>query len=369
MKIAIHTISDDNNFGNRLQNYALQNILNKKFAETYTLQDINSEDNYYSLKNEIKWTTALLPVRAVFSFVKYRNSLIVKQNVTWWMRQILFRKFTKKYVPKFNDKNVNKEIDVFVIGSDQIWNPKFRKNVSDDFLPDIRNKTIISYAASIGIDNLNKSDETKFKEGLNNLHSISVREYSAKKIIENYTDTPVTVLIDPTMLLSADDWRKLSKNANKVVKSQNSFLITYFLGEMSESEKTYINQFAQINNLQIINISDKNNPLYGKIGPLEFLWLFDNASAVFADSFHAAVFSLIFQKYFEIFERHDSLSPMNTRMHTLFDHFSLGDRMHNVDQNPNRLPDVDYDRISKIIEAKQEEAFDWLDKNLKKRKN
>lgn len=367
MKLAIHTISDDNNFGNRLQNFALQKVLNSRYGETQTLQELRRGRNYYSFINEIKVSRITIPIRALKVYLRRRTSL--SQSINFCKRQRIFRDFTKVYVPKFKDKNIDDQVDCFIIGSDQIWNPKFREKLSDDFLPFFQNKNIISYAASVGLEELNEVETNTIKEGLQNLSAISVREFSAKKILSQYTEKDITVSIDPTMLLSIEEWRALSNNANSTVKNQENFLITYFLGEMSKSEKIYIDGYAKKHGLKIINISDMNSTLYAKTGPLEFLWLFDNAQAVFADSYHAAVFSLIFQKYFEIFERHDGLPQMNTRMHTLFQQFSIEDRMHNIDEKRVCLPAVNYEKISGIIELKREEAFNWLDVNLKKRRS
>ncbi|MBZ6001560.1 polysaccharide pyruvyl transferase family protein [Leuconostoc gelidum] len=366
MKLAIHTISDDNNFGNRLQNYALQCILNKYVGQTLTLQDKNSKLNYYSFISEMKDSSIIFPVRIFKNILEKRNFQKLSQSIKQWKRHKLFRSFTKVYVPKFKTKGIDGTIDCFIIGSDQIWNPNFRTNIIDDFLPDIHHKKIISYAASIGVESLNDEEELIFIRGLKQLDAISVREFSAQKMIGLYTDKPVSVLIDPTMLLSASEWHNLSENVNEVVAKQRKFIVTYFLGEISFLEKEYINQFAEDNNLSVINISDKNSVLYEKIGPIEFLWLFENAHAIFADSYHAAVFSIIFKKYFEIFERHDSFSKMNTRMHTLFQHFSIQNRMHDIELDNKYLEDIDYDNITEVLEKKQKEALDWLNSNLNK---
>lgn len=366
MKLAIYTISDDNNFGNRLQNYALQDILNEHFGYTLTLQDNNSKRNYYSFLNEIKTSSVMFPLRITKNLVKKRNLYELRENIKWWNRQKLFRSFTKKYVPKYRSKLVDRNIDAFVIGSDQIWNPNFRDNLIDDFLPTIQHKNIISYAASIGIDSVNQETKQIFIDGLKNINAISVREFSAQEIISSFTDKPVVVSIDPTMLLPSSKWHDLALQANKFISHQKNFIVTYFLGNISDSEVAYINKYADDNNFIIINISDKNDKLYDKIGPIEFLWLFENANAVFADSYHAAVFSIIFRKYFEIFERHDTFSKMNTRMHTLFQHFGIQNRIHDVEINKQPLSDIKYDCIEENLKMKKQEAMDWLNVNLGK---
>ena len=144
MKLAIYTISDDNNFGNRLQNYALQVVLNKHFGPTLTLQDRDSKKNYYSLMNEMKLSPFLLPLKVAKHILREKNVSHLDSSLNVWRRQRLFRDFTKKYVPKFRNRGINDAIDCFVIGSDQIWNPHFRVNLENDFLSDIKHKKVIS---------------------------------------------------------------------------------------------------------------------------------------------------------------------------------------------------------------------------------
>lgn len=360
MKIAIHTISDDNNFGNRLQNFALATFLSKdKTNEVITLQDNNkSDNNYYSVMNEISLSKMYLFMTSIKARLKGVSTQEIARYNNFKKRESVFRVFTKRYVPKLR-KGKN-EFDLYVIGSDQIWNPNFRKNLDRDFLPEINGEKIISFAASIGVEHLSDQDEEIISQGVKHISAISVREYSAKKILENLTNCTVTVHIDPTMLITSQEWHILAANADDKVKIKNKFIITYFLGKITSRERIYISSYAESIGALVVNINDIDSPIFSRIGPQEFLWLFEHAEAVFADSYHAAVFSIIFKKYFEIFERHDSFNKMNTRMETLFAHFNIENRIHNLNDNRSKLDPIDYSMLDSILISKRNEAEKWV---------
>lgn len=142
MKLAIHTISDDNNFGNRLQNFALQKVLNSRYGETQTLQELHKRTNYYSFINDIKFSKSIIPIRVLKFYLNRSEKISLSQSINLFKRQRVFRDFTKEYVPKFQTQKINEKVDCFIIGSDQIWNPNFRKELSEDFLPFFRTKIL-----------------------------------------------------------------------------------------------------------------------------------------------------------------------------------------------------------------------------------
>ncbi|WP_431061049.1 polysaccharide pyruvyl transferase family protein [Weissella paramesenteroides] len=362
MKIAIHTISDDNNFGNRLQNFALTKVLNNENKNSVvTLQDYNSQRNYYSFFNSLSLTQLYLILICIKAKVKGIPKDEIMQYYKYKRRERVFRKFTKHYVPKFkNTIYSEEEFSLYVIGSDQIWNPQFRKNLSNDFLPNVTRAKVISFAASIGLENLSLDTQSIIANGVSQLSAISVRENSAKKIIQKLSRCKVYVHVDPTMLLSKEDWHVLSEKSNRNIRIDQNFVVTYFLGEITDKERKYVYEYASNINASVVELNNVNNKSYSKIGPLEFLWLFENSKAIFADSYHAAVFSIIFNKYFEIFNRHDSFSKMNTRMETLFENFELETRIHDLDSDPDVLPEVDYRKIESILIKKRHEAKQWL---------
>lgn len=358
--VAIHTINDDNNFGNRLQNFALQKVISDHGIPVKTLQDsMGQKSKYYGMWAEIRYLPGLVHLRALKKSISnqdssFRNELL-KQK-----RQALFQSFTKKYVPKFSNGLVDsKKIRKVVIGSDQIWNPYFRNNLVEDIsLPDLPVEKF-SYAASIGISDIDEKYDEIFKLGIEKLQAVSVRENSAKKYLNNLSNKNVEVVLDPTMLLEKQIWTQVADLSTVTIN--DGYVVTYFLGTPSSKQLDYIYKYATKRNLNVVNLNDVNSKLFSSIGPLEFIKIIRDSETVFADSFHAAIFSIIFEKNFELFNRQDNsiVRDMNTRMKTLFEVFNLESRLHSGEVN-EEMDVVDFRDIRNILENERNRSLNWL---------
>lgn len=353
-KVIIHTINDDTNFGNRLQNYALQKILSEQFLlEVETKQDTTGL-NYYNALNDLK---NVWGIRHVLAFYQGRNNNYFRA-ISWRNRNRIFRGFTKLYVPKSKTQRVTMDA-LHIVGSDQIWNPEFRQNIQEDFLPGVDSK--ISYAASIGMNpqNIEEYDSQIFKQELPKFRSLSVRENDAAEAIKKWGIENVEVVLDPTLLLPQTAWLKLAKESK--FKVNGKFILTYFLGEISEKLNRELEEYASLHNLQIIRINDEKQSYFGSIGPLEFIYLFNKTERVFTDSYHAVVFSVINHKNFDVFTRVDAKVKhnMNSRMETMMKRLELNTNVRQMDQG---LSDgtVDYNLVSKKLEEARVKSLMWL---------
>lgn len=343
-KIAIITINDDNNYGNRLQNYAVQITLNKFNFEATTLK---IKKNTIDIKRIIK------------IIINYKNQQKFEKRV------FSFKKFNKCYIKELNMPDINNILndryDYFIVGSDQVWNPNFNRLSNIDLLSFAEPNKRISVSASFGINELPEQYHKKLKKNLSQFKAISVREEAGKKIIEDVVGrTDVEVLIDPTMLLSAAEWDKVSKKPTML--KENRYILNYFLGTLSESRKNEINRVAKENDCEVINILDPNAPFY-ECGPSEFLYLEKHAFLICTDSFHSSVFAIIYNRPFLVFEREDSLKSMNSRIETLLSKFELEDRKF---KNKITKKDLkhDYKNAYKILEQERKKAIDWLENAL-----
>src|SRR5699024_7908762 len=158
-----------------------------------------------------------------------------------------------------------------------------------------------SFAASFGVSKVEDKYYDWYKKILSNVDKISVREDAGKKIIEDIVGrNDVEVLVDPTMLLTADEWNKVAKRPKQL--KTDKYILNYFLGELSEKRKAEIDRIAKENNCEVINILDKNSPFYCT-GPSEFLYLEKHAFLVCTDSFHSSVFAILYNKPFIVFGR------------------------------------------------------------------
>lgn len=268
---------------------------------------------------------------------------------------------------------LNRQYDVFVAGSDQIWNPVF---FSDTELKLFgltfadSSKRTISYAASIGSEKAAIGKEDLFHEILKGLDYISVREQAAKDFLQPLTDKPVTVVLDPTLLLTQEQWREILPNKG----TRDSYTFAYFL---TEEDNSHAQQMWQITDqLPIWCISDEDGRYCREqdrqiwdAGPIEFVNYIANAEMVATNSFHGMVFSLIFRKPFWVMKRFKDTDEgsMNNRITDFLREFGLEDRLLEDGEVPDaerlRRP-IDYDRVGRILEQKRAESLQWLENAL-----
>ncbi|MCH1661444.1 polysaccharide pyruvyl transferase family protein [Enterococcus faecium] len=372
MKIAIQTIVDYDNYGNRLQNYALQKILEKKKHEVVTLKN-DFQNPYLPVVQSGKNLNKIIhSMRDGSFFIKIRNKIKLRRklkliNKYQKSRNDAFRRYTDKYIYEsrevFNNDltNINEleTFDCFVIGSDQVWNYEFPRFSKFDFLPSVHQPKI-SYAASFGVNSIREDLKKFYKNNLSTIEYISVREDKGKEIInELLPEKEVKVVLDPTLMLSKQEWENLIAE-NKTYRQK--FVLTYFLDEPTKENQKYIKKIATENNLEIKQLADVFDEELWLADPAEFVNLFSQAEMIFTDSFHACVFSIIFEKYFEIFERNTSLKSMNSRIETLMSNLHTGNRWHRGNSKTLEIPD--YKTINEFLGQKREESFEFLESAL-----
>lgn len=347
-KIGILTLNSNNNFGNKLQNYALKTCLEKYNYSVETLWFYNS------LKNRFKPTIKLfLPIKRC----------IIRENY--------FERFTRKYLNRkyYSNYNINKLYDKFVVGSDQVWNYKFKgvmKNFDRYFLNFSDKNKNFSYAASISNDSIDGDYKEKFKKNIENLKNISVREDKAKELLSKISKrNDIETLVDPTMLLESKQWDKIAKKPKQMhIIHNKKFILNYFLGTVSDEITKKIEKFAEENNLYIINILDENDPFF-KVGPSEFLYLEKHATFICTDSFHSSVFAILYDKPFLVFERvNNGWSSMNSRIDTLLSKFKLENRRFNGEKITKENLKHDYTEAYKILKEERNKSEKFLKKAL-----
>ncbi|EME8072365.1 polysaccharide pyruvyl transferase family protein, partial [Enterococcus faecium] len=334
-------------------------VLVKKGYEVQTIKNLFQSDMPQK-RNLVKKAFCAIKNGNLESKIKNRKLNRIRTNK--------FVNFTKKWIYESEDMitsldqgiNIDNDFDFYIIGSDQVWNYTFSRFSELDFVS-YSNKPKISYAASFGVTFVPDKQKNFFIEGLNNIDFISVREEAGKKIVEELSDKKATVVLDPTMLLDKEEWGKLSKESN--FDTNFSYVLTYFLGEFTIEYKKYVEKYAKEKKVKIINIGDISDRKTWLADPSDFVKLFENAQAVFTDSFHACVFSIIFEKYFEVFERQSTLLSMNSRIDTLLTSLSIEDRWNRGGDSHKK--EINYSEVKKLLEYKKKESMDFLDSALK----
>lgn len=315
------------NYGGNLQAYALCSYINSLGIDAEQIRyDMISNGNrklinrlrgknlskvVYVISKKIKYNIKRLFNNIFYnSDVRYRNSFLKLCKNSF----IKFNTITIKNSNfEYNNETINKTnelYDSFITGSDQVWNfSMFKEAFFLNFVNSGKKK--LSYAASVVDYSLSDQQIEYFKKSIESFDAISVRENSAVEYISSFSSKNVNLVVDPTLLLSKNDWNNIA--AERLIKEK--YIFSYFLGNNKISRKT-CEKFAKENNLIIVDIPVANDGfkfLFKDFGdktyvasPEEFLSLIKNAEYVFTDSFHAVVFSYIFNKQFFAFKREEN---------------------------------------------------------------
>ena len=252
--------------------------------------------------------------------------------------------------------------DLYCTGSDQVWNPTMGRR-GFDYLMFAPSEKTFSYAASFGIDQIPEEYRQTVAEGLKHMGNISVREDAGKKIVEELTGrTDAQVLVDPTMLLTRQAWDQVVTEPKTQVPE--SYLLTYFLGRVSDERRAAIEARAQELGCGIIQLMNPESPFFS-VGPDEFVWLIKNAKYVCTDSFHGSVFSFLYGRPFAIFTREDKGPDMGSRMKTFMAKFSLEGCAAVANSLPEYIGQPDYSLGYATLEAERMKSKEFLDNVFK----
>ena len=296
MRIGIITLNGFFNYGNRLQNYALQEFL-KQIVPDAEVNTIWYEKDNFKLNEHIVSFKNLR--RYLFNRHNFRN--YIDNNIILYdiIREYNIKHFSDKFINIIFDYKIKKSLkdsyDYFVVGSDQVWNPYWIDKEAE-FIQFADKKKRIAYSASFGIERLPEKYLESFKAGLSGMNYISVREEAGAKIVKALTGKDVPVLVDPTLLLTKEEWSSII--TRPVWYKDEKYILLFFLSDLPAKVKNIVDELAAENGLKIINLMDKSNIDYYTSSPDEFLYLIKNASLVYTDSFHGTVFSIIFEKPF-----------------------------------------------------------------------
>ena len=326
-KVLILTLCGYLNYGNRLQNYALTNTLRNMGCSVKTAC-------YYSFKHK------------AFDFVSLGLPFLRlnKENPR------LYR-FSKKYMSP--DYFFNTSIDCVVVGSDQVWNPDYLQKHDIPINPYYEGAKIVSYAASIGKSNLSPKDADLLKKYLPLYSAISVRESTAATQVRDFVDKNVKVVLDPTLLLTASDWSRVASRAHNNQIPNEKYIFCYILGK--NTNLSPIKEYANKNGLKMFTLSDRDNRKYGAE---EFLSLIKNSELICTDSFHACVFSFIFNKPFFVFKR-DGKEELYARITNFLHTLKINGREYNKSSFRQSITH-DYTNSYKTLEKLRRDSLNFL---------
>lgn len=296
------------NYGSLLQTYATEKVLR---SLGYDVQIIN-----YIPKREQSWRLA--QVRSNTNGINGQNPLkqwlfLASQMLNYSVSYQAFKGFRSRLInetPLYSSlpelEASPPQADIYLTGSDQVWGRMgpmpYDRAYFLDFVPD--NAPRVAYSASFGREHIEIDAETlqgllqKYKE-------INVREASAVDILNTMGFDSVNHVLDPTLLLDSNDWRSLATSKD-TDNPKGNYILVYQLNR-NKTFENYANRLGDKLGLPVIRLSCSMNSLLqkGKLvylpSPEALLNYFNNASYVLTDSFHATVFSLIFNRQFIVF--------------------------------------------------------------------
>lgn len=354
-RVGIITINGVYNYGNCLQNYAMLKVLEQCGCDAFTIER-ESSDAKKKAKRILSYGSLKLILSAMM-LIRPKNRYIYK-------RELKFLHFEKslqiKRVRKDKLSQIAKTFDFFIAGSDQVWNFDFGFNdMAVNMLSFCEPGQRIAYAASIGMNALTPAQQAVTQKYLTSFKAISVRENDAKDMIASLIDNPVEVVLDPVFLADDSVWKRVMRMPEWFVDQK--YILVYFLGEKTEAFKNLIELFRQKYGYKIIDVLDPYIPSYN-VGPREFVWLIKNASCVITDSFHATVFSMIYERPLSIMPKAGRRAAMSGRFETLRSNLGLEGVFDNYD--PESVLSMDYSEIKRKIATEREKSLAFLKRAL-----
>lgn len=379
-KVGILTTYRQPNWGSVLQAYALQKSIDRLGYKTQVIDYIYPNEFHYS-----------------HGCPKYRKPLVrtCKDFIKFLLRKIGLYKGRKGKMELLNDfilKNMNcsKKIaskedlkknlphyDIYVSGSDQIWNPNTMYGDMSYMFDFVSSQAVkIAYSSSFSCDSIPDEYQPFYKKYLSQFSAISVRERNGVGLAKKYSGlNDVQLVLDPTFLIDKEEWRKIAANSS-CLKLPKKYILFYMLAytyspveKMLELltfvQKKYACPIVSLNrkpdgfNGEFIDITSSN-----EIGIPEFLYLFDNADIVVTSSFHGTAFSLNFGKPFIALE--NGKSKADDRLSTIIKTLQVEKNL--IDTNtfigPELSPYFDVDLEQKKLMEERQKSLEYLKKAL-----
>lgn len=359
-KVGIVTYHRSINYGAILQTYALQR----------KVEEFGKDCHIIDYQNELmKKNNRLRSIKEVKGIKELGKYLLIYRNSN--SRFYKFQEFMNEYIKLSIEcqdiediREIEHQYDKFITGSDQVWNTKI--NGSDmAYLLEFTNQNSKknSYAASFGVSEISEHSKKIFSNSFSTFNNILVREQQAVKIISEISDKSVQVVLDPTLLLSIDEWDKIVP----LSKKNKKYIFVYaFSG--SKTIKTMALNLSESKGYEIIWLTygyefSTKIKYVKNIGPLEFLNLIKNAEFIITNSFHGTAFSINFNKQFYL-EYLPMGYEVNSRLENIVKMFKLEKNILNEKTLTSNLNIIDYDEVNKKLCKERDISLNLLNELL-----
>lgn len=383
IKIGIITIVKVNNYGAELQAFALEKKLQQLGYNAEIIDYLYYKNWRYK---DSTMSKAFIPMNykeKILYYLKYRlinfsidcicpffNKAIKKRRNNFLEFHKINTQFSQRFTSMPALYNYYPQYDVYMVGSDQVWNPFTSSSIEPYFLTFVpKEKNKIAYASSFGVTTIPESLKRKYQELLSNLNHISVREQSGVTLIKQLIDKKTYLALDPTLLLNKKDWNKVMKIYPNmppkyvlIYQLSDSHAIINLALRIGKQYKMKIYRickraYANTYNDGIINILDA--------GPAEFLSLIYNATFMITNSFHGTAFSINFNiPFYSIIS---SQKSNNSRLESLLNITKLNSRLlkDNVQiESVDISKSIDYTIANNILESYRKQSIEYLTNSI-----
>ena len=305
-------------------------------------------------------------------YPNYKQNKAVKDNAFKRFSEEKLKPYFREHIGYDALKKGSLNYNLVLVGSDQIWSlvslygGYYNLMFVDDSVPKV------SYASSFGVTAIPAFQQRATKVYLDRMQMIGVREQSGKKIVDGLSDNKATVVADPTMLLTPEEWE--AEIANVKVNKDRPYIFCYFLGKNQEHRRA-AEELKRLTGYKIVAVCHndeyvKSDEGFGDevpydVGPLQFLSYIHDAAYVYTDSFHCSVFSILFKRQFVSFYRYQngSKGSRNTRIDNLLGILHLSERVYNGDIAKAQCP-INYQDVMERMAVYREESLSFLKKEL-----
>lgn len=370
IKIGIITCHRVPNYGSFLQAWSLSHYLQEEgykveiidyiypnlyhFRKVYNKED-GGEKQIKSIKDKFhryivdRWYRASSK-RGIEFFVYSFFAKYIFHNPTknFFLELPLSR---KTYHNNIQIKKAANNYDILIVGSDQIWNPRFSGYDSTFFLQfGGTNVKRIAYSASFGVIKLPEQYKDNYKKWLSTFSSIATREETGTKIVKELLGKPGIHVLDPVMLFSAQQWEAIIPQSNQNQPYILSYCLDYIYKVYPFVDKIFedISLKLNLHKVSLYKSTLADCTIFNNLHPFEFVRFIKNASFILVTSFHGLAYSILFHVPFLVIYPQEPIN--DSRIYDLLETFELSNRIVKIGEtvSNNQLEDIDWDKVDKI---------------------
>ena len=362
-KIALLTLHRVFNYGSVLQTLATQKLIEKTGNKCEVVDYITPQRTKAALRREYKITGLRTFIyyffRAISIEIKWRGfNAFLKKNVNL---------SKKRYIDIIDLRQNPPQADIYMTGSDQVWNSVYNKGIDEGFFLQFGDKNIkrVAFASSFGLEKLEEAEQDKIKQYLADYRHISVREESAAEIVNSLIGKRPEVVLDPTLQIRAEEWFELE--ADKLMKDK--YVLLMLLYNEDNGATDIARKIADDAGWKLVKISwdlfkdGRVDKLFTHRSPEDFISLVHNAEYVVTNSFHGTAFCINFNKQFTVVRR----NQMQTRIDNILRMTGLENRLvsnlETFDINSAKER-IDYANINAVLEKERQRSIGLLEEAI-----